>query len=266
MQAIIQLSTINGPIFHDESMAKFKYLENFIQYFIKCFSRLDEFKYRFYQDSLMITNNTIKNIFFSAFSNFLITNEFIDFQMIKIFFFFLNSSIQEYEILNIACLIENLMITFNLNDYEQLDDGMIEVFFNLMTQLTVKCFDAESIQDKSENTKRYFESYEKILLSWSRIKELKGGLVFKKYAKTIINAFIQSRLSDVDNLKTLLLDTTSDQKILNIRANRSSNNFDSESIDDAIAEDDFHYYKDVLITLSEFASFIPEYCVPLLSK
>jgi hypothetical protein len=157
------------------------------------------------------------------------------------------------------------MITFNQNDYEQLNDNLIEVYFNIITQFTMNCFHAERLQDKSENTKKYFESYEKVLMSWSRIKDIRNGLVFKKYAKTIINAFIQSRLSDADDLG-VLLDNSNGPKLVHMSLKNSSSQFDSESINDDIAEDDYQYYKDVLVTLSEFALCIPDYCLPLLSK
>jgi hypothetical protein len=157
------------------------------------------------------------------------------------------------------------MMTFNQNDYEQLNDNLVEMFFGIVTQFTVNCFHAERLQEKSENHKKYFESYEKVLISWSRIKDLKNGMVFKKYSKTIVNAFIQSRLSDADDLNSLS-DNTNGQKILHISLNKPSGDFDTDSINDDIAEDDFQYYKDVLMILSEFALCIPEYCLSLLSK
>ena len=108
------------------------------------------------------------------------------------------------------------------------------------------------------DTKKYFESYEKVLLAWTRIKDLKNGYLFKKYSKLIIDSFIKSRLID-DDLGQF--DYLNNKTKFNLATNA-----DTDSIDDDITEDDFNYYKDVLFAITEFARCIPEYVVPLLSK
>ena len=66
------------------------------------------------------------------------------------------------------------------------------------------------------DSKKYLESYEKILVAWTSIKdtfaldqdiEQANGFIFKNYAQSIVDAFMQSRLSsynfDLDNVRIM---------------------------------------------------------------
>ena len=145
-------------------------------------------------------------------------------------------------------------MTFNLSDYSKINETVFSCFFDFVTQFLINCFNAEKFFEN--DNKKYFDTYEKILLAIVRFKEYKNGDLFKNYAKVILDAFIQSRLLTDNN----------DINDLNFNINKNLNNYDTELIDEDLVEDDLQRYKDVLAAISEFSRFIPEYCVPLLSK
>jgi hypothetical protein len=140
-----------------------------------------------------------------------------------------------------------------LNDYSNISETTFTCFFDFVTQFVINCFNAEKNFDN--DNKKYFDTYEKILLALTRFKEYKNGELFKKYSKPILDSFIQSRLL-----------TNNEFNELNFNINKNINNYDTELIDEDLVEDDLQRYKDILFTISEFSRFIPEYCVPLLSK
>jgi hypothetical protein len=81
------------------------------------------------------------------------------------------------------------------------------------------------------------------------------NLIFKNYSQTVLEAFVQSRLS--------LYNFEADKE--NIKLN--DDGVDCESIDDDdSAEDDLHRYKEILYSLGEFAKFSLESCLPMLAK
>jgi hypothetical protein len=192
------MSTLSGPIFHDDSQAKQNHLKFYIQNFIECFSL---------------------------------------------------NQIQEYELLNYSAIMENLLLTYSIDDYAELDVDLVECLFQLVSQFVINCFNAEKLYD--HETKKYFESYEKILSAWTRFKDLNDGQLFRKYAQIVLDSFIQSRLQTNEQINESLF--------------KRSNN-DNDSIDEEIEDDDLTRYNDVLFAISEFGRCIPEYCLGLLAR
>jgi len=78
--------------------------------------------------------------------------------------------------------------------------------------------------------------------------------LFKNYSRTVLESFVQSRLSynfeaDKENIKL------------------ADDGVDVESIDDDDStEDDLHRYKEILYSLGEFAKMSLDYCLPMLAK
>lgn len=171
-------------------------------------------------------------------------------------FFFFSGQLQDYELLNLSSLIENLLLTFNLHDYSNIDEAVLKCFFDFVTQFIVNCFNAEKMFEN--DSKKYFDSYEKILMALIRFKEFKDGDLFRKYSKPIFDAFIESRLYE--------LNSPVNRHELNFNINKNFDNYNSELIDEDLVEDDLQRYKDVLFAISEFSRFIPEYCVGILAK
>lgn len=155
------------------------------------------------------------------------------------------------------------MLTFSLSDYLNVNEHLVDCFFDFVITFIVNCFEAEKYYD-FENRK-YFDSYERVILTLTRFKEYKDAYLFKKHSKTIVDSFIKSRLrttADSEQQQQQQQQNTA----LSFGINKNLNNYDNESIDEDIVEDDLQRFKDILFVIAEFARVIPEYCLPLVSK
>lgn len=82
--------------------------------------------------------------------------------------------------------------------------------------------------------------------------------IFQKYAQTLVDGFLQSRLSSFNF----------DQDKETIQLQSADDGVDCESLsdDDMGDSDDLHRYKEILYSVGEFAKFSLEYSLPTLSK
>lgn len=97
------------------------------------------------------------------------------------------------------------MSPMNVKNMTSLNGQLVEAFFNLVCGFAINCFKAERACEDSLESKKYLESYEKVLVSWTSLKNSLdltdpankqfSLIVFKNYSQTIVEAFIQSRLS-----------------------------------------------------------------------
>jgi hypothetical protein len=230
MQTITQLSTLNGPIFRDDESQRILFLTHFFQCFLQTF---------------------------------------MSFEM------------KHYESFNFACLVENLLTFSNIKYFHFLDPQLVNSFFDLIFTFVVKCFKAEkqcsnnkignindNNDDGDDDNNVYLESYEKILIAWTSIKNLinneddeqqqqqfKPDIILKKYSQNIFDSFVQSRLSSlnrIDNSETIQLNDIDED------------NGDGDSDDST--EDDLNRYKEVLYAISDFSKYSLDHCLPILSK
>ena len=117
------------------------------------------------------------------------------------------------------------------------------------------------------DSKKYLESYEKVLISWTSIKDILffndqtsnsneySNLIFKNYSKTIVEAFLQSRLS------SYCFEADKESIQLN------NDGVDGESIDgEDSSEDDLHSHREILYSIGEFSKYSLDFCLPMLSK
>ena len=175
------------------------------------------------------------------------------------------TQIKDHEFLNLASLIENLMASANMKKLNLLNGQYVDVFFNFVCVFVINCFKAEKNCTDSFESKKYLESYEKILISWTSItscidlSKAQEDLLFKNYSQSIISGFVESRLSNIENMNSNILSEDIDI---------NNDNVDEESLDDnenSDDNDDLQCYKEVLYSFGEFAKYSLDYSLPMLS-
>ena len=169
------------------------------------------------------------------------------------------SQLKEHEYLNIASLVENLMAPVNMKKLNLINGQLVDAFFKASCAFVISCFKAEKTCMDSFESKKYLESYEKILISWTSItscielSEAQENLILKSYSQTILSGFVESRLN------TASIDE-------NIQLSSDINDEESHDENEDSSEDDFHCYKEVLYSIGEFSKYSLDYSLPMLSK
>ncbi|CAF0887255.1 unnamed protein product [Brachionus calyciflorus] len=182
---------------------------------------------------------------------------------------FQHNPIKDYESFNVSCLIENLLLQSSLKHIALINSGLVENFFGQVTSFLVNCFKAERACEDPTDSKKYLESYEKILISWSNMKDSLGydeqssneidkkqfELLYSKYAFQIVEAFIQSRLSYQEDHENI--------QILSTGSDLESIASEDDLCDD---DDDLHRFKDILYSIRDFARQSLELSLPLIAR
>ena len=124
------------------------------------------------------------------------------------------------------------------------------------------------------------ESYEKVLIAWTSVKDhladgSSGGedaesseqlrhqlveLVFAKLGRSLVEAFVHSRLSSAASAYNAELERNSEYECGGLD-NDTDDDDDNES-----SEDDLQRYKEVLYAIGSLARHSLELCLPMLAK